>query len=116
MNFNDKKAIYHQIADLVCDKILKDEWTPESRILSVRELGVKIEVNPNTVLRAYDLLQQKGIITNKRGVGYFCTSDAKIRVLDLRKEEFIEEEIPALRRNLTLLGINFDELKRLLET
>ncbi len=114
MIFNDRKAIYQQIADYVCGKILQGEWPPGSRILSVRELGAKLEVNSNTVLRGYDFLQQQAIIVNKRGVGYFSTSDSKEKVLAMLKERFIEEEIPILRKNLELLDMSFEELRSLL--
>jgi len=46
---------------------------------------MNMEVNPNTVQRAYDFLQQRDIITNKRGVGYFIEDDAMERILNFRR-------------------------------
>ena len=76
MDFSESKAIYQQIADYVCEQVLMGKWKENDRILSVRELGVQLEVNPNTVLRAYDFLQRSGIISNRRGIGYFASEDA----------------------------------------
>ena len=69
MDFKETQAIYLQIVDLVCDHIVTGKWKAQERIPSVRELGVQLEVNPNTVMRAYDYLQAREIICNKRGVG-----------------------------------------------
>ena len=52
-----------------------------------------IEVNPNTVQRAYDFLQQKNIITNHRGIGYFTEEDAQERILSFRREQFMGARI-----------------------
>ncbi len=70
MEFKDTQAIYLQIVDWMCDNIVKEKWGSDERIPSVRELGVLLEVNPNTVMRAYECLQNQNIIYNKRGVGF----------------------------------------------
>ncbi|GAB3919803.1 GntR family transcriptional regulator [Larkinella terrae] len=111
MDFQDKRAIYLQIADYVCDKILLAQWPPGIRILSVRDLGVELEVNPNTVMRTYDFLQQKGIIYNKRGIGYFAADDADDRIKSYRREQFLETELPHFFRNLYLLNISLEEIE-----
>ena len=62
MEFDSNKPIYLQIGDSVCNKILRRELLPEDRILSVREMGAQIGVNPNTVARSYEKLMEAGII------------------------------------------------------
>ena len=113
MDFKDTKAIYLQIADYVCEQILLARWKEDERILSVRELGVNLEVNPNTVFRAYDFLQNKGIVLNKRGIGYFAETDAIERVKTYKKQQFIDTELPALLKTMHLLQIDFNELELL---
>ncbi|WP_421830364.1 GntR family transcriptional regulator [Larkinella sp.] len=111
MDFQDKKAIYLQIADYVCEKILLAQWPPGERIPSVRDLGSELEVNPNTVMRTYDFLQQKDIIYNKRGIGFFAADEAAERIKSYRKEQFLETEIPYFFRNLYLLNISLEEIE-----
>ncbi|HVY75731.1 MAG TPA: GntR family transcriptional regulator [Puia sp.] len=111
MQFRESQAIYLQIADHVCEKILLKEWKAEERIPSVRELAVQLEVNPNTVMRTFDFLQQQEIIYNQRGIGYFVSPSAYKNALQYRKNEFIEKDLPALYRSLYLLGMDLDELK-----
>ncbi|MBU0712945.1 GntR family transcriptional regulator [bacterium] len=113
MEFEKEQAIYLQIADLICENILSGEWTEEERIPSVRELAVATEVNPNTAMRSYAWLQEKGIIQNRRGIGYFVSGGAVEKTRTLKKEEFINNQLPQLFKTMDLLNIRFDELKTL---
>jgi len=111
MDFSESKAIYQQIADYVCEQVLMGRWKENDRILSVRELGVQLEVNPNTVLRAYDFLQRFGIISNRRGIGYFASEDAIAKIKELRRERFVNRELPRIFQEMELLGMDISELK-----
>lgn len=111
MQFRESQAIYLQIADYVCEKILLKEWAQEARIPSVRELAVHLEVNPNTVMRTYEFLQQQQIIYNQRGIGFFAASDAIRQAGLYRREAFIEKDLPQVFRSLLLLGMDLEELQ-----
>ncbi|MCE6989908.1 GntR family transcriptional regulator [Dyadobacter sp. CY323] len=111
MEFKDKQSIYLQIADYICEQILLGKWPPGERIPSVRDLAAMLEVNPNTVMRTYDFLQNKEIIFNKRGIGYSADDKAVERILLYRKERFLESELPDLFRTLYLLNISMGELQ-----
>ena len=111
MEFKETQAIYIQIAEYVCEQILLKKWKLGDKIISIRDLAVSMEVNPNTVQRAYDFLQQRDIITNKRGIGYFIEDNAMERILSFRREQFIENELPVFMRNIYLLNIDFKEIK-----
>ncbi len=113
MKFSNEKPIYIQIIDLVMEKILKDEWKLDEKIPSVRELGALVEVNPNTVMRSYDKLQQDEIIYNKRGLGFFVSLDAKDRILHARRSNFLLHEAPNFFQMAKLLGISREELIQL---
>ncbi|MDR0363460.1 MAG: GntR family transcriptional regulator [Bacteroidales bacterium] len=110
MQFKEKQAIYMQIADYVCDNILTGKWPLEEKILSVRDLGVKLEVNPNTVMRSYEYLQQQNIIFNKRGIGFFVAADAINIILQIRKKRFFETELSDFFKTLKLLNIDMQEI------
>lgn len=115
MDFKENPAIYIQIAEYVCEQILLKKWNLGDRLISIRDLAVAMEVNPNTVQRSYDFLQQREIISNKRGVGYFIEEDAMERILAFRREQFLENELPVFMRNIYLLKIDFREIKGLYE-
>lgn len=112
MNFKDKEAIYLQIADYVSEHITLGKWQPEEKIPSVRELAVELQVNPNTVMRTYEYLQQHEIIFNKRGLGLFVTPHAITKIKNIRKERFLQQELPDFFRSIYLLDISLDEVQK----
>lgn len=111
MEFRDNKAIYLQIAEFICERILLKQWAVGDKIPSVRELAVQLEVNPNTVARTVEFLQQKDIIFTKRGMGYFVSDDAVEKVLAFKKDDFLQNDLPLFFKNIQLLGIDFEELR-----
>ena len=113
MNFNDNKAIYLQIAEWVFEQILNGKWKEGDRVLSVRELGQQLVVNPNTVLRSYDFLQNLEVIVNRRGVGYFVAPDATDKIINYRRKQFVEEEVPAFFKTMKLVRMSWEELTEL---
>jgi len=116
MQFRESVSIYLQIADYICERILLKQWKVEERIPSVRELAMQLEVNPNTVMRTYEFLQQQNIIYNQRGIGYFVSPDAIKNATQYRKTEFMENELPVLFRNMFMLGMDAQELIPRFET
>ncbi|GAB3806952.1 GntR family transcriptional regulator [Spirosoma humi] len=111
MDFRDKQAIYLQIAEHVSEQVLLGRWPVGEKIPSVRELAAELEVNPNTVMRTYDFLSQKGVISNKRGIGYFPTDGAEEQIKLYRREQFLENDLPVFFKNLYLLGIDLSEIE-----
>jgi len=113
MKFENERAIYLQIANYLCEKILRKKLKEEERIPSAREFSKDISVNPNTIIRSYKYLENRGIIHKKRGLGYFVVKHAGKKVLALKKERFFNEELPAIFKSLNLLGINFGLLEKM---
>lgn len=110
MTFNNEKAIYIQIAERLCDEILAGTYKENERIPSVREYAVLLEVNANTAIKSYDLLATENIIYNKRGLGYFVSSEAKKQIRKSRKREFMKERLPEMGRQMRMLGISIEEV------
>ncbi len=110
MEFRKQKSIYQQIADRLMDLLLAGTPPADERMPSVRDVAVSLGVNPNTVMRSFDYLQQEGIIYNRRGVGYFASPDAKEKILAIQRREFLEEDLPVIKQKMRLLGISIDEL------
>ncbi len=111
MIFKESKPIFVQIADRISDEILSGCYVADGRLPSVREYCVLVEVNVNTAMRAFDYLQQQGVIYNKRGIGYFVAPDAVATITALRHKVFLEEYLPEVFRQMKLLGVSFDELR-----
>ena len=112
MEFKNNLPIYLQIADLFLENILQKKWKSEEKIPSIRDTAMEYEVNPNTTMRTFTHLQEKGIIYNKRGLGYFITEEGYQKTLELKKQQFIEHDLPQVFRTMELLGISIDEIKQ----
>ncbi len=112
MEFKDNEAIYLQIAAFVCDNILIRKWPAEQKIPSVRDLAVELEVNPNTVMRSYEYLQNQQIVYNKRGLGLFVAPDGYDMVKQLRRENFLQQNLPRLFKEMYLLDISIAEIEK----
>ena len=97
MEFSQNKPIYLQIADGISEKILSGELKEGDRILSVRELGGELGVNPN------------GIIYNQRGIGYFVCEGARAIALDKMRTDFLENELPQILRKMRLLELKAED-------
>lgn len=113
MDFTTNKPIYQHIYDIITERIILGQLREGDRVPSVRELAVELQVNPNTVMRAYDALCTCGIIASSRGIGYFVSEGAAERALAESRREFIEGEMVTLFRRMTTLGISAEELSTL---
>ncbi len=113
MEFDQHKPIYLQIADAICERILTGLWPEGERIPSVRECGISLEVNPNTVARSYDELSSEGIIHNKRGIGYFVSPGAKNVIRDKQRESFVSGDLKEVFRKMEILGISIEDISSL---
>ncbi len=111
MEFNNRQAIYLQIADYLCERILKRQWQEGEKIPSIRETAVMVEVNPNTALRTYTFLQDQGIIYNKRGIGYFVAGDGYRKTLEFKKQNFVNEELPKVFHTMEVLDMEPADLE-----
>lgn len=110
MEFDTNKPIYIQIADNISERILSAELQPGGRIPSVREWGANIGVNPNTVARSYEILSNRGVIYNQRGIGFFIANDAIEVIKSNERQKFINEELPAFKNRAALLGLDLKQL------
>ncbi|HJO92970.1 MAG TPA: GntR family transcriptional regulator [Victivallales bacterium] len=112
MEFKQSKTISLQIAETISENILQESWVSGDRIPSVREYASSIEVNPNTIVRSYSYLEDLGIISKKRGIGYFVNDDAKKIILKKRKNEFLEKQLPDFFNSVDLLDIEWEEITK----
>lgn len=111
MQFNNRSPIYLQIAQYVQELIIGSVWIEEERIPSVRDMAMQLEVNPNTVIRTYSMLQEEGILENQRGIGYFTAKGAKSLVLKKKRNHFIKSELPNLFESMRTLEISLEEIE-----
>ena len=78
IEFNTSKPIYEQVIDEIKRQIARGEIEPNGKLPSQRELAEEIEVNPNTVQRAYREMENQNLVETKRGRGTFVKDDDKV--------------------------------------
>lgn len=110
MDFSDNKPIYRQIVDVAFNEVTSGRWLPGQRIPSVRELAADLGVNSRTVLKALEELQDLGLISPRRGMGFFLADDAPQRVIDERRRMFFDNTLPDVVDEMKALDISPDEL------
>ena len=114
MDFKSSKGIFLQIADNLCHQILEGQLKPGDRVPSVRDLATEFEVNRNTVMRTYSILEESEIFDNKRGIGFFISEHAVELVRNNEKSNFFTHELPDFIKKVNLLKLNTNDLKDLI--
>lgn len=115
MEFQSTKGIFQQIADTLSHRILEGKLPPGERVPSVRDLAAEFEVNRNTLLRTYSILEDAGIIVNKRGIGFFVADNAIELIMQNEKKAFFANDLPDFMQKVKVLKISSSELQELIQ-
>lgn len=113
LDYQSRIPIYEQIVleieKLVALNILK----PGEQILAIRELALNLGVNPNTIKKAYDTLEQRGVIISKSTKGTFITED--VAEVKSAKVDAIIDEIKEKITELENIGLDKKEISKKLK-
>lgn len=112
MIFNSDKPIYIQISNRICEEILIGKYPEQERLPSARDYVAIVEVNINTIVRAFDYMQTRGIIFNKRGIGYFVSEGARKIIFEMKKEVFVKSDLKYIFSQMDLLGMNLSDIEQ----
>ena len=82
VNFKSSVPVYDQIENQVQFAIVAGELEGGDQLPTVRELAERLDVNPNTVVKSYRDLEVMGVITGRRGMGYFVNKTALPKIRD----------------------------------
>ena len=111
--FDNNKPIYLQIMDLVKKQVIAKEFLPGEKLPSARDLSKQLEVNPNTVQRAYLELEREMLVFTKRGQGTFIVNEPQVAVN--LSQEIVLEKVAAFIREMEEYGISRAELLKIIE-
>ena len=73
--YEANRPIYLQIMERIKTYIVLGTLKPGEKLLSLRDMSLKMKVNPNTMTRVYSELEKKGIVETRRGLGTFVLDD-----------------------------------------
>lgn len=109
-DWQEHEPIYHQLAQLVIQQIIRGSLAEGSPVPSVRQVAASERINPLTVSRAYQTLADDGLLEKRRGVGMFVAPGAREHALKAERSRFLEQEWPQLSARINLLGLDLREL------
>ncbi|AEG61094.1 GntR family transcriptional regulator [Desulforamulus ruminis] len=107
-SYNNTQPIYLQIVQRISRQVIRGELKAGDKMLSVREMALQCGVNPNTVQRVYNELEQLGIAETRRGLGTFITENEK-RLLQLR-EDLKREQMEDFIKDMKEMGFSAEEI------
>ena len=108
LNYRDQRPIYEQVKDGIRKLAYSGVVGPDDKLPSVRELAMKLAINPNTISRAYKELEQEGFIYTVTGKGTFINQEFDLN--DTRKEE-LWQQFEKVVRELTDLSVTSEEME-----
>jgi len=111
VNITSPVPVYQQIMDQVRRLVGDGSLSPGARLPSVRQLAAELAINPNTVAKAYQLLEIEGTIKTLRRRGAFVgeTSAAKAA---LARDRRLKEVVDRLVEEAERLGVSGEEVVR----
>ena len=112
IDYQSKIPFYEQIAERLKTLILKGVLKPHTQLPSVRSLAVNLSINPNTIQKAYTMLEQQGYIYSAKGRGNFVAESNEL--IDEQKNAVLEQ-IELLLKYGKELGIEGGAYIRILE-
>ena len=80
IDYQNRKPIYEQIVERFLTLIITGAIEPDSQMPSVRSLAVDLSINPNTIQKAYSVLEQEGYIYPVKGRGNFVSGNSELKV------------------------------------
>lgn len=108
IDYQSRIPIYEQIVKNVEKLVILNILKPNEQIPSIRELACTLSINPNTVKKAYDILDNKGIIITRSTKGTFITSDIINAKNDRIKELF--NDLNNITNELKNYGFSLEEI------
>ena len=108
--WHQQLPIYQQLADQLAARLLDGELTEGEPMPSVRNLASRYLLNPLTVSRALQALDEDGLLEHRRGLGLYVRPGARDRLRQAARQRFLADEWPALCARLQRLGISEHDL------
>jgi GntR family transcriptional regulator len=114
----DKKSFvpfYRQIVDMVLSGVASGNLLPGERLPTIRDLAVKLEVNPNTVVKAYSQLGFMGVLDTQQGTGAFICARTPQPVPESEKQRMVEELCRDFIGRAQLQNISIEDIVKCLK-
>jgi GntR family transcriptional regulator len=102
--------VYRQIIQQVEHAVLGGKLKAGDRLPTIRALAVALKANPNTIARAYNEMEIRGLVTTQVGSGTFIGEPGQ--GAEDERNRLIEDAIKRFINEMNTLGVNQEEIKR----
>lgn len=106
IDYQNRKPIYEQIVERFQMLIVRGVLELDSQMPSVRSLATELSINPNTIQKAYTILEQQGYIYPVKGRGNFVSGGRNL--VEQKKENFFQKLRIVIREGIEL-GVTKEE-------
>lgn len=113
--FEQDKPIYLQIRERIEDQIVDNQLKEGEQAPSTTQLVNFYKINHATVSKGVNQLVEEGILFKRRGIGMFVAEGARERLIQNRKDAFLENFVVGLVQEANKLGITDQELFELIK-
>ena len=110
---DSKRSIYGQLVEVILRRIVTGVYPAGSKLESVRDLAQEAGVNPNTMQRALQELENLGIINTQRTSGKYVTEDTEM--IDGKRNELAEDLIKKLLQEMKDLGFDKSDVEKMIK-
>ena len=106
LDYRDSRPLYEQVAERLRELMFKGALPQDAQLPSVRSLATELSINPNTIQKAYSLLEQQGFIYPVKGRGNFVSGNQAL--VEQRKNVFLQK-LKILIKEGKEIGISKEE-------
>ena len=114
MEFKSNETIASQIVTYMKKEIFGGRYAPGQKILPIREFASFCSVNPNTVAKAYAILEEERLVYTDSTLGKFVNTN--VVYLKAKRKEYLEKEMATFKAELEKCGVNEEEFLCLIKS
>jgi GntR family transcriptional regulator len=100
--------VYEQVKRAIKLAILSGRLEQGDQLMSIRELALKLQINPNTIIKVYYQLEVEGFVNSRPGAGYYVKFDRK--KMQRGKWEIFEKVTGDYVSKALDLGYSFEDI------
>ena len=108
--WDSEKPIYLQLYQQVVARILDGLIKEGEALPSVRKVAAEYQINPITISKAYQMLQDEQVVEKQRGKGLFVKPGAQELMLDRERDAFLVQQWPEILKQITRLKLSAEQL------
>lgn len=109
LNYQSHKSVYEQVVDNIKEQIMTGVLKENTQLPTVRELSQLLTINPHTVQKSFQTLDQEGYIYTIANKGTFVSSRKHVKIDEQKVDDMIQAIVEGYKE-LIHMGMTQDEI------